>query len=57
MPVVKFKRRKNYLRQGTHRQFFTEIEIVSIGSESTENVAKKKVAKKTAAKKVAKKKT
>ena len=30
VPVVKFKRRKNYLRQGTHRQFFTEIEIVSI---------------------------
>jgi len=56
VPVVKFKRRKNYLRQGTHRQFFTEIEIVSIGSESTEKVAKKKVAKKTAAKKVAKKK-
>ena len=55
VPVVKFKRRKNYLRQGTHRQFFTEIEIVSIGSESTEKVAKKKVAKKTAAKKVAKK--
>ena len=56
VPVVKFKRRKNYLRQGTHRQFFTEIEIVSIGSESTQKVAKKKVAKKTAAKKVAKKK-
>ena len=55
VPVVKFKRRKNYLRQGTHRQFFTEIEIVSIGSESTKKVAKKKVAKKTAAKKVAKK--
>ena len=59
VPVVKFKRRKNYLRQGTHRQFFTEIEIVSFGSESTKKVAKKvakkKVAKKTAAKKVAKK--
>ena len=59
VPVVKFKRRKNYLRQGTHRQFFTEIEIVSIGSESTKKVAKKvakkKVAKKTASKKVAKK--
>jgi len=57
VPVVKFKRRKNYLRQGTHRQFFTEIEIVSIGSESTKKVAKKKVAKKTAAKKVTKKVT
>ena len=56
VPVVKFKRRKNYLRQGTHRQFFTEIEIVSIGSESTKK-ATKKVSKKTAAKKVAKKKT
>ena len=55
VPVVKFKRRKNYLRQGTHRQFFTEIEIVSIGSDSTKKVAKKKVAKKTAAKKVTKK--
>ena len=55
VPVVKFKRRKNYLRQGTHRQFFTEIEIVSIGSESTKK-ATKKVSKKTAAKKVAKKK-
>ena len=54
VPVVKFKRRKNYLRQGTHRQFFTEIEIVSIGSESTKK-ATKKVTKKTAAKKVAKK--
>ncbi|NNL55250.1 MAG: 50S ribosomal protein L21, partial [Woeseia sp.] len=25
--VVKFKRRQNYLRQGSHRQFFTEVEI------------------------------
>ena len=55
VPVVKFKRRKNYLRQGTHRQFFTEIEIISIDSEPTKKVAKKKVAKKTAAKKVTKK--
>jgi large subunit ribosomal protein L21 len=28
--VVKFRRRKNYLRQHTHRQFFTEVEITSI---------------------------
>ena len=28
--VVKFKRRQNYLRQGSHRQFFTEVEITSI---------------------------
>jgi len=31
VPVVKFRRRQNYLRQGSHRQFFTEIEITSIG--------------------------
>ena len=30
VPVVKFKRRQNYLRQGTHRQFFTEVEITGI---------------------------
>jgi len=29
--VVKFKRRQNYLRQGSHRQFFTEVEITAIG--------------------------
>ena len=28
--VVKFKRRQNYLRQGSHRQFFTEVEITAI---------------------------
>ncbi|MEC9415422.1 MAG: 50S ribosomal protein L21 [Pseudomonadota bacterium] len=59
VPVVKFKRRKNYLRQGSHRQFFTEVEIVSIGKEGTKKVAKKaakkKVAKKAAKKKVTKK--
>jgi large subunit ribosomal protein L21 len=70
VPVVKFKRRKNYLRQGTHRQFFTEIEIVSIGSGKVKSnvpkederkvakkVTKKKVAKKVTKKKVAKKVT
>jgi large subunit ribosomal protein L21 len=30
--VVKFKRRQNYLRQHTHRQFFTEVEITDIKS-------------------------
>ena len=30
IPVVKFKRRQNYLRQGSHRQFFTEVEITGI---------------------------
>ena len=34
VPVVKFKRRQNYLRQGTHRQFFTEVEITAIGKAS-----------------------
>lgn len=29
--VVKFKRRKNYLRQKGHRQAYTEVEITSIG--------------------------
>ena len=67
--VVKFRRRQNYLRQGSHRQFFTEIEITSIGASSAkpdasktsaadEPVTKKKAAKKTAkktAKKAAKK--
>ena len=72
VPVVKFKRRQNYLRQGSHRQFFTEVEITSItgagakkaapakeaadDKPAEKKVAKKKVAKKTAAKKPAKKK-
>jgi large subunit ribosomal protein L21 len=64
VPVVKFKRRQNYLRQGTHRQFFTEVEITAIAAsggkaaakaEVAEAPAEKKVAKKTAAKKTAKK--
>jgi large subunit ribosomal protein L21 len=28
--IVKFRRRKHYLRQGTHRQSFTEVKITSI---------------------------
>jgi len=67
VPVVKFKRRQNYLRQGSHRQFFTEVEITGIAAsgakkaapakkeEAAEKPAEKKVAKKKAAKKVAKK--
>ena len=67
VPVVKFKRRQNYLRQGTHRQFFTEVEITAISGsaakakaaapkeEAADKPAEKKVAKKTAAKKVTKK--
>ncbi len=69
VPVVKFRRRQNYLRQGSHRQFFTEIEITSIGAgkkapakkaadDAAESApAAKKVAKKKVAKKAAAKKT
>ena len=69
VPVVKFKRRKNYLRQGSHRQFFTEVEITGISASGAKKaapkkeeaekkpVAKKKAAtKKPAAKKAATKK-
>ena len=55
VPVVKFRRRKNYLRQGTHRQFFTEVEITAIGASS--KAAPGKAAAKTAAKKPAARKT
>jgi large subunit ribosomal protein L21 len=64
--VVKFKRRQNYLRQGSHRQFYTEVEITDIKasgakkaapkSEAADKPAEKKVAKKKAAKKPAAKK-
>lgn len=68
--VVKFKRRQNYLRQHTHRQFFTEVEITAISGsgkaakkESDDKptaddkpVAKKAATKKPAAKKAAAKK-
>jgi large subunit ribosomal protein L21 len=40
--VVKFKRRKNYLRMGTHRQQYTIVEITGIKG----GIAKKKAAKK-----------
>mgnify|MGYP001818720307 CR=1 FL=1 len=68
VPVVKFKRRQNYLRQGTHRQFFTEVEITGISgaaaakakpaakADADEPAPKKKAAKKPAAKKKAAKK-
>jgi large subunit ribosomal protein L21 len=62
VPVVKFKRRQNYLRQGSHRQFFTEVEITGItgagakkAAPAKEEAAEKKVAKKPAKKKAAKK--
>lgn len=66
--VVKFKRRQNYLRQGSHRQFFTEVEITGISTDGApvkakaapkaeaKPAAKKKAAKKAAAKKPATKK-
>jgi len=69
VPVVKFKRRQNYLRQGSHRQFFTEVEITGITGGSAKKAApakadaaddkpaaKKKAAKKPVAKKKAAKK-
>lgn len=39
--VVKFKRRQNYLRQGSHRQFFTEVEITSISGSGAKKAAPK----------------
>ena len=52
VPVVKFKRRQNYLRQGSHRQFFTEVEITAIASGTTKKAAAKDVvAEKPAAEK------
>jgi len=41
VPVVKFKRRQNYLRQGSHRQFYTEVEITAIGASSAKKAAPK----------------
>ncbi len=52
--VVKFKRRQNYLRQGSHRQFFTEVEITGISASGAKKAAPKK--DEPAAKKVASKK-
>ena len=57
VPVVKFKRRQNYLRQGSHRQFFTEVEITGITSGTAKKAAPKDdAADKPAEKKVAEKK-
>lgn len=53
--VVKFKRRQNYLRQGSHRQFFTEVEITGIAAgKTTDKAPAKKAADKPAAEPVAK---
>lgn len=68
--VTKFRRRQNYLRQHTHRQQFTEVEITGIsgvagGDEDSESsksataspaTKKKAPGKKTAKKKAASKK-
>ena len=68
--VTKFRRRQNYLRQHTHRQWFTEVEITGITGEKEEpakaqpeeaaaageSSAPKKTAKKAASKKKATKK-
>ncbi len=54
--VVKFKRRQNYLRQGSHRQFFTEVEITGITGGSAEKAAAPKAPDKPAAKKTGAKK-
>ena len=37
--VVKFKRRQNYLRQGSHRQFYTEVEITGISGSGAKKAA------------------
>ena len=49
--VVKFRRRQNYLRQGSHRQFYTEVEITGISGAGAKKAApKKEAAEKPAAK-------
>jgi large subunit ribosomal protein L21 len=54
VPVVKFKRRQNYLRQGSHRQFFTEVEITGItGAGAKASAPKAEAAEKPVAKKAA----
>lgn len=68
--VTKFRRRQNYLRQHTHRQWFTEVEITGISgagvstedstaakTESKSAAAPKTASKKTTKKKASKKKT
>ncbi len=52
--VVKYKRKTRYRRKQGHRQLFTKIKILSIGTKAT--AAKKAPVKKTEAKKPATKK-
>jgi large subunit ribosomal protein L21 len=42
--VIKFKRRQNYLRKGSHRQFYTEVEITGISGSGAKKAAPKKEA-------------
>jgi large subunit ribosomal protein L21 len=42
--VIKFKRRQNYLRKGSHRQFYTEVEITGISGSGAKKAAPKKAA-------------
>ena len=64
--VIKFKPRQNYLRKGSHRQFYTEVEITGISGSGAKKAQPKKeaaaetavkddAAEKSAAKKAAKK--
>ncbi len=62
VPVVKFRRRQNYLKQGTHRQFFTEVEITGIkgasgGKAEAKDTSKSDSGEKAETKPAAKKKT
>jgi large subunit ribosomal protein L21 len=56
VPVVKFRRRQNYLRQGSHRQQFTEVEITGIAGEGSAKPAAKAQEKQATTKKAAAKK-
>ena len=46
--VIKFKRRKNYMRNKGHRQAYTEVRINTIGAAKAPAKRKKKAAAKTA---------
>jgi len=49
--VVKFRRRQNYLRQGSHRQFYTEVEITGISASGAKKAAVREEASDTAGEK------
>ena len=48
--VTKFRRRQNYLRQHTHRQWFTEVEITGITGDNGGHTTDNKEAKQEPAK-------